>query len=219
MEANVNTQKVGGEKPSLLGMIASPGVQFERMRSILPVWAKLVIVLVFAGLITAFVTYAMKDNPDVIKADQALPEDLRLSLTAKMIFGGVVGVITYALIFFIGAGIYKILMMLMSNDTPYKTLLGISVYTSIVPLLGALVNGILMLIIGSDQTSYTSLAPLFAKGSLGETIGANFEVFSLWGYVITALGLHIVAGLSKKQAAILVVVFFILSVGLSFIRA
>ena len=33
MEANLNTQKVSGEKPSLFGMITSPGLQFERMKT------------------------------------------------------------------------------------------------------------------------------------------------------------------------------------------
>ncbi len=33
MEANINMQDVGAKKPSLLGMITSPGVQFERMKT------------------------------------------------------------------------------------------------------------------------------------------------------------------------------------------
>ena len=33
MEANINTQDVGAKKPSLFGMITSPGVQFERMKT------------------------------------------------------------------------------------------------------------------------------------------------------------------------------------------
>lgn len=38
MEANINTQDVGAKKPSLLGMITSPGEQFERMKTKSPVW-------------------------------------------------------------------------------------------------------------------------------------------------------------------------------------
>ena len=33
MEVNINKQDVGAEKPSLFGMITSPGLQFERMKT------------------------------------------------------------------------------------------------------------------------------------------------------------------------------------------
>lgn len=38
MEANINTQDVGAKKPSLFGMITSPGLQFERMKTSNKVW-------------------------------------------------------------------------------------------------------------------------------------------------------------------------------------
>ncbi|WP_186375740.1 hypothetical protein [Bacillus paramycoides] len=38
MEPNVNTQKAGGEKTSLLRMITSPGLQFERIKNNNAVW-------------------------------------------------------------------------------------------------------------------------------------------------------------------------------------
>ena len=38
MEANINTQDVGAKKPSLLGMITSPGLQFERMKASEKIW-------------------------------------------------------------------------------------------------------------------------------------------------------------------------------------
>ncbi len=41
MGANINTQDVGAKKPSLLGMITSPGEQFERMKTKSPVWGHL----------------------------------------------------------------------------------------------------------------------------------------------------------------------------------
>lgn len=33
METNINIQDVGVKKPSLFGMITSPGLQFERMKA------------------------------------------------------------------------------------------------------------------------------------------------------------------------------------------
>ncbi len=46
-------------------------------------------------------------------------------------------------------------------------------------------------------------------------LASAFEVFSIWGLVVMGLGLQIVAGLSKKQATTIIVIFFILSVAFS----
>lgn len=63
----------------------------------------------------------------------------------KMFIGEMVGTL------FIVA-IYKIFMMFFSNDTPYKNLLNIVVYTNIVLIIGGLINTILSLIFGSGTT-------------------------------------------------------------------
>ena len=51
MEANINTQDVGVKKPSLLGMITSPGVQFERMKTSNAVWGAFWLLVLLGGLI------------------------------------------------------------------------------------------------------------------------------------------------------------------------
>lgn len=55
-------------------------------------------------------------------------------------------------------------MMLMSNDTSYKKLLTINVYSSIISVLGLLINIVLALILGgSGKELYTGLGPIFAS--------------------------------------------------------
>jgi len=39
-------------------------------------------------------------------------------------------------------------------------------------------------------------------------------VFTIWGYAVTWLGLQITAGLTKKQATIITIVFFVLTLGM-----
>ncbi len=108
----------------------------------------------------------------------------------------------------------------MSNDTSYKKLLTISVYSSIISLLGLLINTVLALVLGgSGQEMYTGLGPIFASsGGVAKGIANNIEVFTIWGFVITWLGLQITAGLSKKKATILMVVFFILTIGFGAVK-
>ncbi|EEL37699.1 MULTISPECIES: Yip1 family protein [Bacillus] len=218
MEANLNTQKVGGEKPSLFGMITSPGVQFERMKTSNAVWGAFWLLVLLAGIVGGLASYVYSLTPEAIKVNK----DLGITVTPVMSFGtgAVFGAIGMAIGFFISAAVYKVLMMLMSNDTSYKKLLTISVYSSIISLLGLLINTVLALVLGgSGQEMYTGLGPIFASsGGVAKGIANNIEVFTIWGFVITWLGLQITAGLSKKKATILMVVFFILTIGFGAVK-
>ncbi|ENQ3107012.1 YIP1 family protein [Bacillus cereus] len=217
MEVNVNTQKVSGEKPSLFGMITSPSLQFERMRTNAPVWGAFFLLVLLGGLGFMAIGYASLKNPIMV---EALKEDP--TGTAKyFIMGGafVTGLFMTAIMFFIGAALYKVIMMFMGNDTSYKKLLSITVYSGIISCIGLLVNAVLAIVLGTDGTvRYTSLGPLFEKGTTAFGIGNSIEIFAIWGLFVTWLGLHITAGLSKKQATILVVIFFLISLAFSAFR-
>ncbi|PFM63877.1 hypothetical protein COJ48_12980 [Bacillus cereus] len=213
MEANLNTQKVGGEKPSLFGMITSPGLQFERMKTSNAVWGAFWILVLLAGIVGGLAAYVGSLTPEAIKLNKDLGFDVPPAVTFGMGFG--IGALVMGIGSFISAAVYKVLMMLMSNDTSYKKLLTISVYSSIISLLGLLINTVLALVLGgSGQEMYTGLGPIFASSSgVVKGIANNIEVFTIWGFVITWLGLQITAGLSKKKATILMVIFFILTIG------
>ncbi|EOV9526590.1 Yip1 family protein [Bacillus cytotoxicus] len=215
MEPNVNAQDVSGKKPSLFGMITSPSVQFERMKTKSPVWGAFFLFVIITAIIASITTYQAMNNPEVL-ANIPDPEAAKMAGYFSIgigVIGGLIGTIFW---FFVVAGIYKIIMMFMGNDTPYMKVLSIYLYTYTITILGAIVNLILKLIIGgSAETSYTSLAPLFEPGTYLHGAASAFEVFSIWGLVVMGLGLQIVAGLSKKQATTIIVIFFILSVAFS----
>ncbi|MFE6705328.1 Yip1 family protein [Bacillus thuringiensis] len=218
MEANINTQDVVSKKPSLFGMITSPGEQFERMKNSNAVWGAFWILSLLSGITGGIGAYVYSLTPESIKLNQ----ELGVNVTPVMTFGAgfVFGVIGMIIGFFISAAVYKVLMMLMSNDTSYKKLLTINVYSSIISVLGLLINIVLALILGgSGKELYTGLGPIFASsGGAVKGIANSIEVFTIWGFVITWLGLQITAGLSKKKATILMVIFFILTIGFGALR-
>lgn len=112
-------------------------------------------------------------------------------------FGGLVGT---AVGLFVVAGFYKVIMMFMSNDTPYMKILSIYIYANVVFYVGSLLNVALGYILGGNGADkYTSLGPLFEQGTIAYGIGSAFEVFNIWSLILTGLGLHIVAGLSKNK--------------------
>ena len=99
---------------------------------------------------------------------------------------------------------YKIIMMFMSNDTPYMKILSIYLYANLVYYIGGLLNaGLGFILMEMALMFYTSLAPLFEQGTVAHGIASSIEIFNIWSLILTGLGLHIVAGLSKKQATIL----------------
>ncbi|WP_242216832.1 Yip1 family protein [Bacillus cereus group sp. BfR-BA-01380] len=210
MEPNVDVQKVGGEKPSLFGMITSPRLQFERMKTSSSVWGALIILAVLGGIVSIINNYINFNSPQL----QAVMENEQAAMFKNITIGTsfFTGMLGVAMGFMFAAAVYKVIMMFIGNDTPYQKLLSITVYTGIITCIGLLINGVLAIVFGGDGTvKYTSLGPLFEKGTVAFGIGSTIDIFVIWALVVTGLGLHITAGLSKKQATIFVVVFFIIS--------
>ncbi|MDF9554415.1 Yip1 family protein [Bacillus tropicus] len=218
MEVNINTQDAVSKKPSLLGMITSPGEQFERMKTKSPVWVAFLLFVLIGTITTAAVFYlSVVNSPEVAK--ELNGQDGQMVKWFALGGGAILGAIGTPIGLFIAAGFYKVIMMLMGNDTPYMKILSIYLYANLVFYIGGLLNVALSLTFdGNGTDAYTSLAPLFEKGTVLNGIASSIEIFNIWSLILTGLGLHIVAGLSKKQATILIVIFFILTVGLGFLK-
>ncbi|MGH0926656.1 Yip1 family protein [Bacillus pacificus] len=215
MEANVNTQKAGGEKPSLFGMITSPGLQFERMKTTEKVWGMFFIVALLQGLVGGLNSYITYTSPEMIEMQKKLGGEFAKqgSLASGLISSTIWGIVGVMIATLVVAAIYKVFMMFYGNDTSYKKIVMIIVYADIVVVIGGLINGIIALILGAGPTAYTSLGPLFDQGSLAYGIGNTIELFYLWNLVLIWLGLQVTAGLSKVKAAIPIIVLFIIKAG------
>ncbi|MBG9541037.1 membrane protein [Bacillus thuringiensis] len=211
MEANMNIQDVGVKKPSLFGMITSPGLQFERMKTSKKVWGVFFLVALLQGLLGGLSAYVIHTSPEMLKMKKELGELAGQSSLTSEVISGIGSSFASAMVgtLFIAA-IYKMFMMFFGNDTPYKTLLNIVVYTNIVLIIGGLMNTILSLIFGTGMTQYTSLGLLFTEGTFAYGIGNTIEVFYVWNLVLIWLGLHITAGLSKVKASIPIIILFII---------
>lgn len=213
MEANMNTQDVGAKKPSLFGMITSPGVQFEGMKTNKKVWGMFLLVALLQGLLGGLSAYVLHTSPEMLEMKKELGELAGQSSLTSEVISGIGSSFASAMIgtLFIAA-IYKVFMMFFGNDTPYKTLLNIVVYTNIVLIIGGLINTILSLIFGSGMTQYTSLGLLFTEGTFAYGIGNTIEIFYVWNLVLIWLGLHITSGMSKVKASIPIIILFIIKV-------
>jgi hypothetical protein len=217
MEPNVEMQ-TAVQKPSLFGMILSPREQFERLMENPKVWGAMIILLVVQTLLALGTFFFMMKNPELLQLQANLPADADLPKGATLGIGAfsvVAGLIGGLIMYFVVAALYKIIMMFMGNDTPYSQVLGIVVYASVISLLGSLVNGILTIAMKDPLAHFTSLAPLFEKGTVLSGIASAFDIFVIWHLAVLAIGLRTTAKLSKVQTAIIIILSFLVTAGFS----
>lgn len=210
METNIDYKAVPVTKPSLFGIITSPTLQFQRMKENAPIGSPLVIMMLFmaiTGAITGF------NNPSVKNLSGTTGFHIPVGVTMGM--GAIGGIIGGTIMFFVIAAIYKIFMIFMGNDTSYKKLVSIVIYTSIISSIGILLNLLIALAVGGYELSYTSLTPLAGSNPTLKAILGSLDIFQIWHYIILGIALHITAGLSKNKATTLIVIFFIIGLGLN----
>jgi len=210
METKVEVNEEIMKKPSLSGMIFSPAVQFERMKTNAPIGLPLFYMTVLFAVAGGIGGYIGLNSSDLKDLDIHVPAAFTIGTAVIVsIFSGIIGFLLTALF-------YKICMMLMGNDTKYKKLFAIIMYASVISVIGGIINEIINLAVGADKvTSFTSLAPLVTGNKTLNAIAQNFDVFRIWYYVVLGIGLHIAAGLSKNKVVILLVILFVIVAGIS----
>lgn len=193
-------------KPSLFGMITSPEQQLERIKERPIIWVAMLIVVILTVVGSTLQGMGL-ETPGLEEGGAAF-------LVIGEVFGGIIGVLLGVLIM---SAIHMLIAKIALSDVSFKQLFSMNTYLGIITALGALLNGIVAIILGTDQLNmmFTSLGSLF--NDVGETgamggVWNSIEVFSIWNFIVTALGLHIVAGFSKKLAWTIVIVFFLITV-------
>ncbi|KXY34905.1 Yip1 family protein [Bacillus sp. FSL K6-0067] len=212
MQSNVNLEE-WEKKPSLLGMFTSPGLQFERIKTKEKIWGIFFLVAILQGLLGGLSAYVMYTSPEVVQMREKFGEFAGQSNLTGEIISGIVSNFIGAMIgsLFI-AGVYKVFMLFLGNDTTYKKLLNIIVYTNVIFIIGGLINIVISFLVGGGSTQYTGLGSIFSEGTIAFGIANTIEVFYIWNLILIWLGLQITAGLSKGKAAIPIIILLIMKV-------
>ncbi|ARV44404.1 YknW family membrane protein [Bacillus inaquosorum] len=220
METNV--EKNSGmvtEKPSLFGVITSPAVQFERIRERPVVWGPLFIVAVII-IVGAVLQSLGTDYSELLKNGdtQGLSAEQMETFGTITKFGAIAGAIFGGIAaLFIAPLIYWLCVKISGGVTTYKKMLSLGLFTSLISSLGLLINGIVAFTTdASSFYSMTSLAGIIPSDGALASVLNTFEIFSIWSYVLLAIGLHKTGGISKKAGWISVIVLFGILVAFSF---
>jgi len=206
------------ESPSMFGMIMSPREQFEKIRQNPKVIVILITVTILA-IISALL--ALESLDATLEAEMmGFSEDELLIFTIiTQITTIVLATILPAIVILIAAAVYLLIAKIANTDVSFKQLFSMLAYIGFVTGLGGLLNGILTYFIaGSDpEVPVTSLNSIIGmEGPLG-VLFSSIELFSIWGIILTAIGLQVVAKFSKGLAWGIIIGFNVIMISIGMI--
>lgn len=210
------SEEVKNHKPAIIGIIINPVQQFERIKKKPKIWGAMLVVIILTAL-GGWLTAMNVEIPDLEGMGDAGAVGTN---TIAGITSIVVSIIIVLITVLITSAIYMLIAKIAQSTVRFKQLFSMSTYIYIITALGATLNGIIVAIVGgSPEVMATSLGSIIqAKGAMGG-LWDSIEVFSVWNFILTALGLQIVAGFSKKLAWTIVIVFFVITVSFAMISS
>ncbi|WP_226086788.1 Yip1 family protein [Mesobacillus sp. S13] len=204
------------EKPSLIGMFWSPGEQFDRIRKNPKIWVPLILVSVLYVIGMYLMTLSM--DASYLGLDGMSEEEAAMVLAFSKITVAITGILTPVFVVLISSAIYMIFTKIAGSDVTFKQLFSMNTHIMIIGAAGLLLNMLLRAAIGGNPEIFiTSLAGLMNSDKPG--VLGSIEVFSIWQSILTAIGLHRVAGLSKGWAWGIAIAFFLIGIGFAIIGA
>lgn len=183
----------------MVGVFVSPGATFEAVRARVGVadWlVPLILVMIVIGMSMYMLTPIM--------------DEMNAALRVSTVIGATFGIAI--MLFVIAAILLGLARLVLGGETTYRHVLAVSSYSSLVNIPSAIVT--VPLAIAKESIEVQVGLGLLLPDSMAESFLAYFlnalNVFSVWQYALTAIGLGIVSGISTKKAAIGVFVLFIL---------
>jgi Yip1 domain len=196
------------QKPSLLKMFWRPKEQFVKIVSN-PIMATPLIVVTVIYIMASMVKALFIRAEDLMLPGMTAQEADMVAATAKA-FTAMSGFISPVFTILLTTIIYFIILKIARKNTTFKQLFSMNTYIFVVQAVGLLINSLLMMVIDSSSGSaITSLALFNRDWSMLHAL----ELFTIWKFVLTAIGFHLVGQLSKSTSIILVIVLFILQSG------
>ena len=193
------------QKPSLLKMFWRPKEQFVKIRSN-PIIATPLIIVTVIYIIASMVKALLIRAEDLMLPGMTVQEADMVAATAKA-FTAMSGFISPVFTILFMTLIYFIILKIARKNTTFKQLFSMNTYIFVVQAVGLLINSLLMMVIDSSSGSaITSLALFNRDWSMLNAL----ELFTIWKFVLTAIGFHLVGQLSKSTSIILVIVLFII---------
>lgn len=199
-------------------VFVAPASTFEAVKTS-PKW---VIPFLISAIISSIGTFVlipviMEENRDKIVEqfdNRNVPDEQRATAMKVqkyiiLVSGVVAGV---ALPFLLAAFWLFVVNVLSGGSAKYVQVLGAFIYTGFISVLGFLIK---LPIIFSQRTVNVHFSPATFMGDAAKEtflyrLFAKFDLFSIWGMIVLAIGISIVAGLKPKKVMPWVVIIYLL---------
>lgn len=206
------SEELNYEKPSLIGMITNPIEQFTRIKE-RPIFGVAICVVTILIVIGMWMNIAGVDIAELDEV-QGLTEGeiVIVEAIAKItfVFAGILGPILGVLV---SSAVYLLVAKIVESSVTFRQLFSLNTYIMIITAVGSLINGIIFTIVGGNQDKmFTSLGVYVKADGATEAVFDSIEIFSIWGLVLTAIGLQKVAGFSKTMAWGISIILFVVGV-------
>src|SRR5699024_4460596 len=198
------------QKPSIFGIIMNPKEQCEKMREKPKVLVPLIIITVLTIVGSLLMINGMDFMNDPSLAGMSEEEIMMVAMVSQISFV-IIGLLTPVITIFIITLGHFIIAKIASPAATFKQLFSMNTHIFIIGTISLLLNGLVFMFIGGDpEKLFTSLNSIVgAEGFLGVFLN-SIEIFAIWSYIITAMGLQIVAKFSKGLAWTTVIAFYII---------
>ncbi|QKG85638.1 YIP1 family protein [Kroppenstedtia pulmonis] len=204
-----------GSSPSVLGILFSPGEEFERIREKPRFGVALVTILVLSIVCQVFVGIALVENP-AYQEQYALEE---AGMSSEIVVVGVVIAMMIAGLFLIPITLllrslfHWLFILLFRGEATFKQVFSLNTHLFILPVLSLFVYMIFLWATGGGgaepelyPTSLAAFVP--GEGFVGGLL-SGIEIFAIWELILTAGGLAVIGGLSKGKGWTIALIIFV----------
>jgi hypothetical protein len=205
-------EEINVPKPSISEMITSPVQQFERIKERPLMWGAMIVAAILTA-ISGLLLAMGGESPDLEELQGGATAGLGAVFIVTAVITSIVALLISVLVI---SAIHMLIAKFSLSTVSFKQLFSMNAYILIIGALGSILNGIVAALIGGGpDVLVTSMGSFIRAEGAMAGFWNSIEVFSIWSSILTAFGLQIVAGFSKKLAWIIVIVFFIIGILLS----
>lgn len=200
------------EKPNIFTMIWSPIEQFEKIRQ-KPLILFPILIVTFIYIV-AYTLLAISLNVEDVRLSGMTLDEAEMVLAISKATTAISGFFIPIFSIFLATIIQLIIIKIAKKNVTFKQLLSMNSHIAIIGAIGILLNYSISLLWAGESKGllWTSLAGILQNNS---AILESFEIFSIWQYILTAIGLFKVGQLSKKVSAILIILLFLFTLGMA----
>lgn len=188
------------DKPSIWQMVMSPVTQLEKIKQH-PVFAQPMVILSLVYLIGNWLAM-LGINVPVPQQTEGVWAEIMIGVMVALTF--LIALLKPIFITVVLAGIYALCAKVLKYPFSLQQLISMNIHIWIIAGMGVIVNGVITAIFGSDmehvQHVHTSLAVFIDSEGIMAIILEQINFFSIWVFILSAIGLTVIVGFSKRVA-------------------